>query len=371
MKPSIISNLSAIAPKLTSIVVREALHALDELLDVRDNYSTSYVEEQHMWGRLNTLDLANNSIPAIDPSMRMMKNVQTIILSNNIITAIHNLDQCSALQVLDLSFNQIKSLDNIFRVIGNIRVLRLSDNQISSTSGLEKLLSLEELDLANNNIAGTADIHTLSRLPLLKKLLLVGNPVSYSPKYWKNISVIFSSSDSADEPVEVDGKPVDNVLHHSPSSRGGASSLGEDILSPKDGGGEGIARTSSLRDERNSSVRTIATSKPGNFLAPPGQEDAVKDTRANDNMASKQKWASDPANSFLLASKSTPSIQRYSERTLHEEIIPISKRASTNTVGSNSRSSSKSSRNARLVDIEDRPKVKIPHPSFSLHLYLF
>lgn len=73
--------------------------------------------------------------------------------------------------------NPHRSLENVHAVVGNLRSLKLRGNLIAQTTGLDRMFSLEDVDLADNQIHGLEEAGRLSKLPLLRRVWLEGNPL--------------------------------------------------------------------------------------------------------------------------------------------------------------------------------------------------
>ncbi|MHC6179322.1 cell wall-binding repeat-containing protein [Clostridium sp. JNZ X4-2] len=81
-----------------------------------------------------------------------LKNITSLDLSNEGITNIAGLENCTNLSSLDLSFNQISSVKPLFRLY-NLQDLNLSHNKISDVSYLSNITGLKQLDLSDNDIS--------------------------------------------------------------------------------------------------------------------------------------------------------------------------------------------------------------------------
>ena len=63
---------------------------------------------------------------------------------------------------------------------GTLEELWLSYNQISSLDGLSPLVALQVLYMSNNRISEWTELDKLAALPMLRELLLLGNPLCES-----------------------------------------------------------------------------------------------------------------------------------------------------------------------------------------------
>lgn len=80
-----------------------------------------------------------------------LKNITSLDLSNQGITDISGIENCTGLQSLDLSYNQITSVEPLLKLY-DLKELNLNHNKISDVSYLSNLTSLRELNLSDNDI---------------------------------------------------------------------------------------------------------------------------------------------------------------------------------------------------------------------------
>jgi len=186
-KPSLLKNIDDLSKKLEKVTVKQSLSSLSELLGPKPSDEIN----SDRWKRLRILNCSHNQIVSLDESLFHLSAVQQINLSHNLIERIENLQFCYSLELLDLSYNKISSLENAVETLGNLKVLILRSNKIASTAGLEKLLGLEELDLSDNNVKSLQEVKRLRKMPLLSKLWLTGNPVTFLPTYRKQTLLYF------------------------------------------------------------------------------------------------------------------------------------------------------------------------------------
>jgi len=85
-----------------------------------------------------------------------LKNITSLDLSNQGITDISGLENCTGLQSLDLSYNQITKVNPLLK-LDNLKDLNLSHNKISDVSYLSNLTSLNELNLSDNDISNLGE----------------------------------------------------------------------------------------------------------------------------------------------------------------------------------------------------------------------
>lgn len=84
---------------------------------------------------------------------------------------------CPKLQILLLQNNKIRRIENLRR-LKELRYLNLAINRIAHVEGLDGLESLEKLDLTANYISDFREFRSLSGLPNLRELFIMGNACS-------------------------------------------------------------------------------------------------------------------------------------------------------------------------------------------------
>lgn len=187
VKPELIANIEDLSKQLEEVSVVGCLNSISELLDFQENTRA----DESVWRNLVLLQLPYNNIPSIDIAVSMLRSVQRLDLSHNLIAKVENLQFCYQLEQLDVGYNRITSVETIYETIGNIKVLSLKKNNIYSTRSLHKLCSLEVLDLSYNVISSIDDVKLLQGLPFLKELSLEGNPISQVDDYRLKVFQLF------------------------------------------------------------------------------------------------------------------------------------------------------------------------------------
>ena len=141
---------------------------------------------------------------------QIFPNLRSLNLSNNEIATMKNVELKDSihLESLDLSYNFIKKFSVHPGEIGNIRILNLRKNSIKNLSHIGKLYSLESLDLGDNQIDNFKQVKYLSLLPLLRTLLLDGNPIAFMENY--RIITLSYFAERLEE-VTLDGVSDDNL----------------------------------------------------------------------------------------------------------------------------------------------------------------
>ncbi len=109
--------------------------------------------------------------------MSTLKACERLALSTNQIDRMTSLAGMDALKILTLSRNMLKKIERLEDVAGTLEELWLSYNMISSLDGLAACAALQVLYIGQNRIADWAEVDKLAALPLLRDLLLAGNPI--------------------------------------------------------------------------------------------------------------------------------------------------------------------------------------------------
>ncbi|XP_059618233.1 dynein axonemal assembly factor 1 homolog [Phlebotomus argentipes] len=118
--------------------------------------------------------------------------LRCLFLQNNLIKKIENLHHCTQLDTLNLSHNQLRRVENVSSAtLPVLTNLTISHNYIRTAADVEELtmcLSLSVLDLSHNKIDDILVVKILARIPNLRVLTLVGNPiVALIPSYRKTL----------------------------------------------------------------------------------------------------------------------------------------------------------------------------------------
>lgn len=124
------------------------------------------------------MDLSNNSITEVDDAIKLVPNIEVLILNQNKISNIGDLSFLTKLTNLYISNNLLNSCDNLHLKLGNIKLINFSQNSITSLQGFEKLYSLESLDLSCNKICDVTELKYIGKLPCLENLIMTANPVA-------------------------------------------------------------------------------------------------------------------------------------------------------------------------------------------------
>lgn len=130
------------------------------------------------WTNIKQMDLSNNNIAVIDDAIKLVPNIEVLMLNQNKITDIEDLSFLTKLSSLYTSNNLLNTCDNLHLKLGNVKLIDFSQNSITSLQGFEKLYSLETLDVSCNKISDINEIKYLGNLPCLENLTITANPVA-------------------------------------------------------------------------------------------------------------------------------------------------------------------------------------------------
>lgn len=172
-------------------------------LDLDGNRFTN-IPSMHGLMRLTDLDITDTHIKSIrNNSFSSLGSVRDIILNNNMISVIEPgaFRGLGVLSELDISFNVISDLAiDIFHPLYNVERLQLQNNQLRrlTTQHFASMTKLINLNLEGNQITAfppmpnlrmlntlnlrsnrldTFAPQTMQSMPMLKRILLVGNPI--------------------------------------------------------------------------------------------------------------------------------------------------------------------------------------------------
>jgi len=170
-EPSVLAGLTHL--KLKNCAIGE-LSGLDgKVLERKDDGCSQDPDES---------DALASTYLTIPPPLSRLPNLVSLSLAHNELlsaqTAIVGLSALPLLRRLDLSYNYLTDMRGANAMLGNIKVLVLTGNRIRTVQGLDRLYSLEKLSLDRNNLKDLASVAGLAKLPELKSLKLIGNPVA-------------------------------------------------------------------------------------------------------------------------------------------------------------------------------------------------
>ncbi|XP_063244444.1 nischarin isoform X2 [Bacillus rossius redtenbacheri] len=152
-----------------------------------------YSGERHAWKKVSEADFSNNELEQIDEAVKLMPNMERLVLNNNRISTVDNLTLLPRLVHLGLSANSFSAVEELHTRLGHVVMLDLSQNSISSLRGFSKLYSLESLDVGCNRLDEVAEVRHLGGLPCLESLVLLGNPLAIVVDYRVRVLEYFGS----------------------------------------------------------------------------------------------------------------------------------------------------------------------------------
>lgn len=178
-----ISSVDTIRNMVETVQVNKScIKTVSQVLQC-DMLHKSNMEATQVWGAMKKLDLRCNNLTDVDETMKLVPNVETLILSQNKISTITDLSFLTKLTYLHISNNLITVCEQLHTKLGNILTLDVSQNNISSLKGFEKLYSIENLDISFNQIVDIAEISHVADLPCLQNFILTGNAVATTVDY--------------------------------------------------------------------------------------------------------------------------------------------------------------------------------------------
>ena len=130
--------------------------------------------------RIQGLDLSGNFLSKIE-GLDANQLLKTLKLYDNRISTVHNLDCLTQLQDLQLQFNAIESVGTGFSALRNLTSLRLDNNKLTAISVQEfspVSKTLQILDISRNQLT---DISAIISLKALEELNVSGNAIKSLP----------------------------------------------------------------------------------------------------------------------------------------------------------------------------------------------
>ena len=121
-----------------------------------------------------------------------MAELRCLFLQNNNIEVIDGLATFEHLTNLNLCSNYISKLDNL-KDLPNLHTLLLSRNKLATADDIEELSKCKELgvlDLSYNSLNEPEVINVLERMPSLKVLTFMGNPIVRKTKEYRRMMIL-------------------------------------------------------------------------------------------------------------------------------------------------------------------------------------
>ncbi len=150
-----------------------------ESLDLSFNQITSCSSGVRKYSFLQELRLAHNCITTIRKGdVDGMKSLRVVDVSNNQLTSIDT-DAFASTPVthLNVSLNELTEISFVLPVAATLTWVDASDNNMMHFEEVQKLSKLTTLLLAGNNTYDNSEILNLAKLPMLRELSLIGNPL--------------------------------------------------------------------------------------------------------------------------------------------------------------------------------------------------
>lgn len=134
---------------------------------------------------LKCLWLQGNGISKIE-GLEKLANLRTLCLHENIIEVIEGIEDLVLLNSLSLQKNFITRIENL---PSNLETLNLGHNSLGpDASAIEAVLAvptLETLDVQANKLEDVAVLEVVRKMPRLKVLYLMGNPVVKALRHYR------------------------------------------------------------------------------------------------------------------------------------------------------------------------------------------
>lgn len=162
---------------------------IQNILNPESIHNNSVTDEQ--WKAIKCANFSFNDIWQLDVALKLIPNVETLVLDGNRLRNIANLRHLPKLSLLSLNNNLIEDLSNWCMELGNIQTLNLVGNNITSLKGLSRLRSIKSLDLSCNMIKDFSEIDEVAALPIIEILGLNGNPLAVEVDYRPRVMARF------------------------------------------------------------------------------------------------------------------------------------------------------------------------------------
>lgn len=154
---------------------------IQNILDPEAIHTDSLTDKK--WSNIKEVNFSSNDIWQLDAALKLIPNVETLVLDSNRLRSVSNLRHLSKLSYLSLNNNLIEDLSKWCLELGNIQTLNLAGNKLVKLNGLCKLRSIKSLDLSCNYISRIEEVDEVAALPCLEIIGLNGNPLAFEIDY--------------------------------------------------------------------------------------------------------------------------------------------------------------------------------------------
>lgn len=166
------------------------------------------------------LKLKGRGLSEFESSRRLvlsrLLNLTVLDLSNNYISSLNDLCQCTGLIYLNVSSNIIESLSPLQTLV-KLVTLKASSNKIKDIVSLKSCEKLQKLGLSNNLIVNfESTLNTLKKLPKLNYLSVHSNPCIYKTKNAKSriLSALKLTKLDKEDVESKQNNPFHRVTHY-------------------------------------------------------------------------------------------------------------------------------------------------------------
>lgn len=128
---------------------------------------------------LTEFHASNNGVKSITRGQfEGLRSLTTVVLQENQIATV-DADAFAKCNVrhLNLSKNELTELKFVNRIQGSLATLNVADNNVMHFEPIVNLSLLSTLDLSGNNIYDQAELLMLAKVPALREVGLIGNPL--------------------------------------------------------------------------------------------------------------------------------------------------------------------------------------------------
>ncbi|XP_065842716.1 leucine-rich repeat-containing protein 23-like [Oscarella lobularis] len=159
-------------------------------------------------------------------------NLHFLELRGNRLTSLETL-RLSALKKLYAAANSITSLEGIEHLT-RLTILHVRDNGITQLDGFgEKMVALQYINIRNNGVTEMTEVAKLKTLPMLRALVLDGNPVADAEDYRVEVLIVIRRLERLDKDEfneEERGEAEELYEQRKKQETEGEGDAGEDII---------------------------------------------------------------------------------------------------------------------------------------------